>query len=589
MNVGEKGSRIATLEDELRRVTKYVNDMRKVQLDVNTMELNHSRCVSELKAALQQKEKEVMELTEKLQRKEGEKEESAKEESEKEVVKEESVKEESEKEEEKESEKEEKEEEKESEKEEEKESEEIVEEKEDEESEKEESEKEEEKTEETQPDESPTDPLTTSIEMVGVPLSLSQTAPLPSSLNHRYLCVIEELHREVLSLQQQNRDLKAELKAVQVAPLASARTAEWECDYSAIVESQKKSLEVLEAAVREKNRVIFEQNKLLRRWGSGEAIQSAATAQMTGPVQAMESVQATEGKGDEESVQQCAREQTLERQYEAEKSAMQQQFEAEKQSLLQQCETEKDAIKQQYETLESSLKQQFEEEKSSLQQRCEAEKKARRQEQLVVRANLQAIKAGSFSSAASPLDQTALATFAARQLASYNHTLTASSSSLLSAFASLSSQLHAYRQRVALLNDQLQSYVGNYRVMVRVRPVLPSDGDAPPAFSFADDYTLAIHSAAAQKEPRAFAFDRVFPPSAGQEAVFAEVQPAILSLFRGMNACVMAYGQTGAGKTFTMTGEAGREGVIPRCCALLFEELAFRREKPMRVKVSVAI
>ena len=39
--------------------------------------------------------------------------------------------------------------------------------------------------------------------------------------------------------------------------------------------------------------------------------------------------------------------------------------------------------------------------------------------------------------------------------------------------------------------------------------------------------------------------------------------------------------------TLYMTCEAGREGVIPRCCALLFEELAFRREKPMRVKVSV--
>ncbi|KAM7453345.1 hypothetical protein BLSTO_05909 [Blastocystis sp. subtype 1] len=249
------------------------------------------------------------------------------------------------------------------------------------------------------------------------------------------------------------------------------------------------------------------------------------------PVQAMEPVQATEGKEDEESVQQCAREkQALEQQHEAEKNAMQQQFEEEKQSLLQQCEAEKDTIKQQYETEKDTIKQQWEEEKSSLQQRCEEEKKARRQEQLVMRANLQAIKA----------DQTAFATFAARQLASYNHTLTASSSSLLSAFASLSSQLHAYRQRVALLNDQLQSYVGNYRVMVRVRPVLPSDGDAPPAFSFADDYTLAIHSKAAQKEPRAFAFDRVFPPSAEQEAVFVEVQPAILSLFRGMNACVMA-------------------------------------------------
>ena len=285
LSVGEKGSRIATLKDELRRVNKYVNDMRKVQLNVNTMELNYSRCVSELKAALLQKEKEVMELTEKLQRKEGEEEEEGEEkEEEKEEEKkpeeeveenekeeeeeEEEIKKEEEKEESEESEKEKSENEGEEKEEEKKEEEEDKEDKESEEEdvEKEEETEKEERTEETQHNESPTDPLTTSIEMVGIPLSLSQTAPLPSSLNHRYLCVIEELHREVLSLQQQNRDLKAELKAVQVAPPASARTTEWECDYSAIVESQKKSLEVLEAAVREKNRVIFEQNKLLRRW-----------------------------------------------------------------------------------------------------------------------------------------------------------------------------------------------------------------------------------------------------------------------------------------------------------------------------------
>ena len=52
---------------------------------------------------------------------------------------------------------------------------------------------------------------------------------------------------------------------------------------------------------------------------------------------------------------------------------------------------------------------------------------------------------------------------------------------------------------------------------------------------------------------RVFAFDSVYGPEAGQEGIYDEwVAPLVDALFSGYNATVLAYGQTGTGKTFTM-------------------------------------
>ena len=54
-----------------------------------------------------------------------------------------------------------------------------------------------------------------------------------------------------------------------------------------------------------------------------------------------------------------------------------------------------------------------------------------------------------------------------------------------------------------------------------------------------------------------FKFDRVFGQESTQEAVFDEVKHFVQSALDGYNVSLLAYGQTGAGKTHTMLGGAG--------------------------------
>jgi kinesin family protein 4/21/27 len=49
-----------------------------------------------------------------------------------------------------------------------------------------------------------------------------------------------------------------------------------------------------------------------------------------------------------------------------------------------------------------------------------------------------------------------------------------------------------------------------------------------------------------------FVFDRVFPETIEQEGVWEYVSDSVNSFVQGYNVSIMAYGQSGAGKSFTM-------------------------------------
>ncbi len=52
-----------------------------------------------------------------------------------------------------------------------------------------------------------------------------------------------------------------------------------------------------------------------------------------------------------------------------------------------------------------------------------------------------------------------------------------------------------------------------------------------------------------------FAFDHVYGADSTQTSVYDNTaRPAVLSVLEGYNATILAYGQTGTGKTYTMEG-----------------------------------
>ena len=63
-----------------------------------------------------------------------------------------------------------------------------------------------------------------------------------------------------------------------------------------------------------------------------------------------------------------------------------------------------------------------------------------------------------------------------------------------------------------------------------------------------------------------YEFERVYDPKTRQEQVFEDTKATITSCVDGYNVCIIAYGQTGAGKTYTMMGSRENPGVNLRYC-----------------------
>lgn len=131
----------------------------------------------------------------------------------------------------------------------------------------------------------------------------------------------------------------------------------------------------------------------------------------------------------------------------------------------------------------------------------------------------------------------------------------------------------------------------NVQVLLRCRPldaqeraagcqsVIAFDKDRP------RDVTLQRNGGGKQISTNTtFKFDRVFRPECTQAELYSQaIEPIVKEMLEGFNCTIFAYGQTGTGKTYTMTGgmrdggEGGdlapAAGVIPRAIQQIFLQL----------------
>ncbi|KAJ3187188.1 kinesin-like protein Klp5 [Gaertneriomyces sp. JEL0708] len=137
-------------------------------------------------------------------------------------------------------------------------------------------------------------------------------------------------------------------------------------------------------------------------------------------------------------------------------------------------------------------------------------------------------------------------------------------------------------------------------VTVRIRPFIdPSSSSSTPASSASSSSgplriltavsptTLLFHPppsrsyhTLSRRKPITYTFDRIFPEHSTQTTVYENtVQPLLSGVLDGFNATVFAYGATGCGKTYTITGTPDDPGVIFLTMQELFERVRSAEER----------
>ncbi|KAI9043428.1 kinesin family protein [Aspergillus affinis] len=124
------------------------------------------------------------------------------------------------------------------------------------------------------------------------------------------------------------------------------------------------------------------------------------------------------------------------------------------------------------------------------------------------------------------------------------------------------------------------------KVAVRVRPPLrPNDPGyelIPQRFQKSMVHVTTPTSLAVDvpQGRKLFVFDRVFAETIDQDGIWEYLSDSVNSFLQGYNVSILAYGQSGAGKSYTMGTSGPNEqsksdamGIIPRAAQLLFEKL----------------
>ncbi|XP_072333991.1 kinesin-like protein KIF1B isoform X15 [Scyliorhinus torazame] len=139
------------------------------------------------------------------------------------------------------------------------------------------------------------------------------------------------------------------------------------------------------------------------------------------------------------------------------------------------------------------------------------------------------------------------------------------------------------------------------KVAVRVRPFNSRETgkDSKCIIQMQGSSTSIINPKNPKESPKSFSFDYSYwshtspedPDFASQSQVYNDIGKEMLQhSFEGYNVCIFAYGQTGAGKSYTMMGKQDKDhqGIIPQLCEDLFEKINDNNNSDMSYSVEVS-
>ncbi|XP_068771830.1 kinesin-like protein KIF1B isoform X11 [Struthio camelus] len=139
------------------------------------------------------------------------------------------------------------------------------------------------------------------------------------------------------------------------------------------------------------------------------------------------------------------------------------------------------------------------------------------------------------------------------------------------------------------------------KVAVRVRPFnsRETSKESKCIIQMQGNSTSIVNPKNPKEAPKSFSFDYSYwshtspedPCFASQSRVYNDIgKEMLLHAFEGYNVCIFAYGQTGAGKSYTMMGkqEESQAGIIPQLCEELFEKINDNSNEEMSYSVEVS-
>ncbi|XP_044885580.1 kinesin-like protein KIF1A isoform X4 [Mauremys mutica] len=139
------------------------------------------------------------------------------------------------------------------------------------------------------------------------------------------------------------------------------------------------------------------------------------------------------------------------------------------------------------------------------------------------------------------------------------------------------------------------------KVAVRVRPFNSREmgRDSKCIIQMTGNTTTIVNPKQPKETPKSFSFDYSYwshttPEDinyASQKQVYQDIGEEMLQhAFEGYNVCIFAYGQTGAGKSYTMMGrqEKDQQGIIPQLCEDLFSRINDTTNDNMSYSVEVS-